>query len=78
MQEEIKNTYIHKLANLTYGIIFSIGLIALAGYWGLDTFGYVDGLNLLSTTVTTIFISLALGGLLSVTFNFIPFLESIK
>jgi len=50
-----------------------LGLIALCGFWGLDTFAYVDSVNLLSTSVTTLLLSIGVGGFVGVVFDFIPF-----
>jgi hypothetical protein len=72
--EETHSTYIHKLAKLSYPIILTMGLVAICGYWGLDTFAYVDAINLATNTVSTLLISIPVGGFLGVVFDFAPFL----
>jgi len=73
VNQESTSTYLHKISNLSYSVILFVGLIANCGFWGLDTFGYVDAINLASNTVTTILISMGVGGFVGVVFNFVPF-----
>jgi hypothetical protein len=73
VNQESSSTYIHKISNLSYSIILFVGLIANCGFWGLETFGYVDAINLASNTVTTILLSVAVGGFVGVVFDFVPF-----
>lgn len=73
VDDQIRNTSVHRLSKLTYSIILWIGLIVSCGFWGLNTFPYVDGLNLLSSSVTYLLISLAVGGSLGIIFDITPF-----
>lgn len=72
-QDEINKTKIHKLSNLTYGIILCIGMVIACGFWGLNFFPYVDGMNLLQYSLTYLLISIAVGGPLAVIFDITPF-----
>lgn len=71
--EEVSNTYVHKLSKLTYPIILWMGLVTACGFWGLDTFAYVDALNLIQASISYILISLAVGIPVGVAFDFTPF-----
>jgi hypothetical protein len=71
--QEMRVTSIHRLSKLTYSIILWIGLITSCGFWGLNTFAYVDGINLLQSSLTYLLISTAVGGALGVIFDFTPF-----
>jgi hypothetical protein len=72
-QDETNTTIIHKLSRLTYSIILCLGMIMACGFWGLNSFSYVDGLNLLQSSVTYILLSIGVGGPLGVVFDIIPF-----
>lgn len=71
--DQIRITSVHRVSKLTYSIILWIGLIVSSGFWGLNTFAYVDGLNLVSSSLTYLLISLAVGGTLGVIFDITPF-----
>lgn len=72
-QDDIYTSSVHRLSRLTYGIILSIGMVTASGFWGINTFLYIDGINLLQSSLTYLLISIAVGGALGVSFDVTPF-----
>jgi|688.fasta_scaffold2506646_1 hypothetical protein len=72
-QDDIYTSSVHRLSRLTYGIILSIGMVTASGFWGINTFLYVDGINLLQSSLTYLLISIAVGGALGVSFDVASF-----
>lgn len=64
----------HRLSRLTYGIILAIGLVTAGGFWGLNFFAYVDGINLLQSSLSFLLVAIAVGGPLAVIFDLTPFI----
>lgn len=60
----------HKLAGLTYPIILISGVIVGASYWGLETFPYISGPNVLYSMIPNLILSIAVGITLHLLFNF--------
>lgn len=70
VKERNTKTIVHKLASLTYPIILVSGVIVAASYWGLEAFPYVSGPNLLSSLFPNLFLSITVGVVLHLLFNF--------
>lgn len=70
VKEKNTRTVVHKLANLTYSIILISGIIVAASFWGLEALPYVSGPNLLYNLFPNLFLSIAVGTLLHLLFNF--------
>lgn len=70
VKEKNTRTVVHKLANLTYPIILISGIIVAASFWGLEALPYVSGPNLLYNLFPNLFLSIAVGTLLHLLFNF--------
>ena len=70
IKENTTRTITHKLASLTYPIILISGVIVGASYWGLEAFPYVSGQNLIYIMFTNLFLSIGVGIVLNLLFNF--------
>lgn len=70
IKEQTSRTIVHKLASLTYPIILVSGIIVAAGFWGIDVLPYVSGPNLLYNLFPNLFLSIAVGIILHLLFNF--------
>ncbi len=70
VKEKNTKTLVHKLAYLTYPIILISGVIVAASYWGLDAFPYVSGPNLISALIPNLILSIIVGIVLHLLFNF--------
>jgi hypothetical protein len=70
VKERNNITVAHKLAGLTYPIILISGVIVGASFWGLEAFPYVSGPNLLYNMFPNLFLSIIVGIVLHLLFNF--------
>lgn len=70
VKERNTRTVVHKLANLTYPIILVSGVIVAACFWGLEALPYVSGPNILVNLFPNLFLSIAVGTVLHLLFNF--------
>lgn len=70
VKEKNTRTVVHKLATLTYPMILISGVIVAASFWGLEAFPYVSGPNLLYNLFPNLFLSIAVGTVLHLLFNF--------
>lgn len=68
-------SYIHKLAEMSYGIIMGVGLVTVCGFWGLQNFMYVSGTSLLKGMIPNVLIAIPVGILLQLTFDLTPLLQ---
>lgn len=71
IKEKTTRTVIHKLAGLTYPIILISGVIVGASYWGLEALPYVSGPNLIYYMFPNMFLSIIVGIVLHLLFNFL-------
>jgi hypothetical protein len=58
------------MASLTYPIILASGMIVSASFWALESFPYTSYANLIYNCIPNLLISIAVGILLDLTFNF--------
>ncbi len=70
IKERTTRTIKHKLAAVTYPIILISGIIVGASFWGLEAFPYVSGENLFDYLLPNLFISIPVGIVLHLFFNF--------
>jgi hypothetical protein len=53
----------------------AIGLVGVCGFWGLENFSYISGMNVLRQSVPVILISIPVGILVQIAFDFTPFVK---
>ena len=58
------------MAYYTYPIILILGMVSMVFFWGGDTFPYVAGMTLFRMMIPLLIVSIAIGTLLGLFFDF--------
>lgn len=70
IKHELHRSKVHNIAHYAYPIILYSGIVTLGGFWGLDTFPYVDGMNLVNNLVPSLALSVVLGLFIGILLDF--------